>query len=102
MPYTPSENRPVNSTPFSHVCLKNKGDLTAAIFDLQLRYLNEHAVSYQNISDVIASANDSNDEIKRRIQSVYEDGCIAKNGDFMLVDKYLKRIKEKFEGNPNA
>jgi hypothetical protein len=95
------DRRPVNSTEFERVELSNKGDLTAAIFDLQLRFLDQHEVSYQNISDVIAAASDAADEIKRRIRDPYEDECILKNMDFPLVDKYYERIGNKFYGGRN-
>jgi hypothetical protein len=96
MPYTPMERRPVNSTEFDAVKLETKGDLTAAIFDLQLRFLNTHEVSYQNISDAIASASDAADEIKRRVRDPYEDECIKKNGDFPMLTVYKGRIYNKF------
>jgi len=97
MPYTGRERRPVNSTEFERVELTNKGDLTAAIFDLQLRYLDQHDVSYQNISDSIAACSDAADEIKRRIRDPYEELCAIKNGDFMLAEKYINRIRGKFD-----
>jgi hypothetical protein len=102
MPYTPIDRRPVNSTQFKAVELINKGDLTAAIFDLQLRYLNTHDVSYQNISDAIAAADDAAAEIKRRIRDPYEIECITKNGDFPMVQEYKTKIWQKFHGGINA
>jgi len=97
MPYTKKDNRMLNSTEIKDVCLYQKGDLTAAIFDLQLRYILEKGVSYQSISDTVSAAHDAGVEIERRILSYYEDRCIVKNGDFSQVDKIIDKIVEKFD-----
>ena len=96
MPYTKKENRAINSTEVNDICLDNKGDLTAVIFELQLRYILKHGVGYQVISDTVSAAHDAGVEIERRILAEYEDKCIEKNGDFSQVDRILEAIDEKF------
>jgi len=98
MPYIKNSRRPINSTEFDSVKLETKGDLTAAIFDLQLRFIDKHELNYQNISDSIAAASDAADEIKRRIRDPYEEGCIVANGDFDTVKKIRTKIVKKFYG----
>ena len=96
MPYTPKERRPSVNQEFGNICLENKGDLTAAIYALQLRFINEHDINYQNISDAIAAGNDANDEVKRIIRDTYEIECIASNGDFKLAENIIDKIGKKF------
>ena len=96
MPYTKKDRRMSMNQDVAHINLETKGDLTAAIFQLQLMFIDGHELNYQNISDAIAAANDSNDEIKKRIRDLYEDKCIIANGDFYLVDKIIDRTDKKF------
>lgn len=96
MPYTNRDRRMSMNQEVSKINIENKGDLTAAIFQLQLMFIDNHELNYQNISDAIAACNDSNDEIKRRIRDPYEDKCITSNGDFQLLAKAKDRIENKF------
>lgn len=66
--------------------MENKGELNFAITILMTTYLRRKGKSYQNISDVIAAAQDAADEMKRRVLALYED---AKRSDVNNIDPYV-------------
>lgn len=96
MPYTPKERRPSGNQEYKSICLEKKGDLTAVIFDLMLRYIDEHELCYQNISDAVAAANDAAYEVQRRVQTPYEQNACAKNGDFNRMESIYNKTWSKF------
>lgn len=65
--------------------INTKGELNYAVSTLMVKYLNKHGKNYQNISDVIAAAQDAADEMKRRVLAPYEE---AKKNDSNNVDPY--------------
>ena len=97
MPYTPKDRRARQSTEIRDLNLEKVGDLTAIIFELQLIFIMQHELTYSNIKDSIAAANDANDEVKDRLKRYYENKCIEKNADFPQVEKILDKIDEKFD-----
>lgn len=62
-----------------------KGELNYLITELMVQYLKDNGKNYQNISDVIAAAQDAADEMKRRVLAPHEE---AKKNDSNNVDPY--------------
>lgn len=65
--------------------ISNKGELNYMFTLYMIRYLNDKGLNYQNISDVIAAAQDAADEMKRRVLSKYEN---KKLSDTDNIDPY--------------
>ena len=63
-----------------------KEQLNYVITEFMVGYLKKHGKNDQNISDVIAAAQDAADEMKRRVLAPYED---AKRSDANNVDPYM-------------
>ena len=63
----------------------NKGELNYKITCAMVKYLEKHGVDYQNISDVIAAANDAAEEMRRRVMNPYENKKIREQDN---VDPY--------------
>lgn len=97
MPYTPKDRRPVNSTEVEKINLETKGDLTAAIFDLMLRYVDQRPVNFQNLDDAEAACRAAEKEFHERFKVLYEGYVREENGDFPLAEKLLTRIDDKFK-----
>ena len=89
MPYIPQDS--VDSLVycgehgFGHDLASTKGELNFLITTFMVGYLQKNGKSYQNISDVIAAAQDAADEMKRRVLAPYED---AKRSDVNNIDPY--------------
>lgn len=86
MPYTPQERRGTEDDLRAVVHPDwAKGDLTWAISTLMDEFAMTHDISYQNLSDARAAAQDAADEWYRRVMSLYEDKKAAENGDVYRV-----------------
>lgn len=76
--------------------LRNKGELNFRISELLGEYIENHGMSYQNLSDAKDAAVDAADEFRRRFLDKYEDKCIKLNGDldvYKRLDRMLRKVK---------
>lgn len=102
MPYTPKERRPVENQEVKNIKLDTIGDLTAAIYYLQLKYIDtKGSITFDLIMDAIGAATAANDEIKRHIKNPYENECIRKAGNFEMLQSIREKINIKFRGPIN-
>jgi hypothetical protein len=74
--------------------IRTKGELNFRITELMIDYIVNQGLSYTNISEAIAAANDAAEEMRRRILNPYEEKMIKKNGDcYQPLLQLLKKVK---------
>ena len=95
MPYIKKEKRQEMDENISNLLLqiKSKGDLNYVICELVGRLILSTGISYTNISEKIGAVHDAEQELRRRILSIYEDRKLLENSDVesfnILIDNIL-------------
>lgn len=64
----------------------NPGDLNYSITVILQEYLKKTGVRYANINEIIGVLECAKLEFYRRIAQDYENYCVEKNGDVLLVE----------------
>lgn len=78
MPYIKQKRRKALPPPVS---VDTKGELNYMMTKLAIRYVQDRGLTYDSLSDVMATFVCASEEFYRRMGSVLEDNKIKENGD---------------------
>lgn len=82
MPYISKNDQERIKKGLEQVLMASKGELTFAINQLMMNYVNQHGqMDYAMSSDMMAACHDAADEWARQIHHKYEDHKKRLNGD---------------------
>ena len=93
MPYVKKTRQQALTKSLSNITFEGKGDLTAAICLLQMRFCEQHfldesfgkqRVNYQILSDAVSACYDAAHAFQIRIVDKYEVHKIQENGDIFF------------------